>query len=150
MGASAPGRTWVGSLKRLHRGMLRFVAPVLLFAILFTWLMRELEERTFFVAPWLEAGAVRAVTREREEGSAATAAARHTERCVGAAELDALAQVYAEWLWRAGFRRVVPGVADDVRRALLGQAPQQSLDSLLLRYLERWPRHEEPWEPWES
>jgi hypothetical protein len=63
--------------------------------------------------------------------------------CVSADDIDALTQTDVEWLWRSGFRRILPGDDDDLRRSL---RPQQASDELLARYLGRWPKAEGAYE----
>ena len=63
------------------------------------------------------------------------------EPCLTAADVDQLALADTEFLWRFGFRRIVPGTADEARRAL---RPLKPADMLLARYLARWPKDEEP------
>ena len=65
-----------------------------------------------------------------------------TERCVSDAELDSLGDMEAEWVWRAGFRRLVPGRASPLRRAMRGEAE----DDVLLDLVDaRWPKAEREW-----
>ena len=66
------------------------------------------------------------------------------EICLTSREVDVLAQADTEYLWRFGFRRIVPGADEDVRRAL---KPLRKVDTLLTRYLERWPKQEERYVP---
>jgi hypothetical protein len=61
------------------------------------------------------------------------------EICLSAADVDTLALSDTEFLWRFGFRRIVPGNDEDVRVAL---HPPQPLDTLLTRYHSRWPKEE--------
>jgi hypothetical protein len=63
------------------------------------------------------------------------------EPCLTAADVDQLTLADTEFLWRFGFRRIVPGAADEARRAL---RPLKPADMLLARYLARWPKDEEP------
>ena len=61
------------------------------------------------------------------------------EACLTARDVDTLAHADAEWLWRFGWRRVVPGPDDDLRAAV---RPPRKADALLTRYLSRWPKPE--------
>ena len=65
-----------------------------------------------------------------------------SEVCVSAAEVDVLAQADTEWLWRFGWRRIVPGADEDVRA---GVRARSAHDALLARYHSRWPKEEDPY-----
>ena len=69
------------------------------------------------------------------------------ELCLSPSDVDALAQADTEFLWRAGFRRIIPGQDEDVRDAV---RPPLRLDTLLARYYSRWPKEEPPYQepPW--
>lgn len=66
------------------------------------------------------------------------------ETCLTPRDVDIFAQFDTEWLWRFGFRRVVPGEFEDVRTAL---RPLRPRDTLLARYLRRWPKDDPPYQP---
>ena len=66
------------------------------------------------------------------------------EACLTARDVDTLAQADAEWLWRFGWRRIVPGPDDDIRATV---RPPHTVDALLTRYLNRWPKPEPGYRP---
>ena len=61
------------------------------------------------------------------------------EICLTSSDVDVLAQSDTEFLWRHGFRRVIPGAHEDIRNAVRTPRP---LDALLARYHSRWPKEE--------
>ena len=65
------------------------------------------------------------------------------EQCLTSLEVDHLAWADTEFLYRFGFRRVLPGANDDLRQALF---PARASDQLLSRYLTRWPKDDEPFQ----
>lgn len=61
------------------------------------------------------------------------------ETCLSAADVDMLTQSDVEYLWRFGWRRVVPGMDEDVRTAVRMRGMR---DGVLAKYLSRWPKEE--------
>ena len=61
------------------------------------------------------------------------------EICLTSTDVDVLAQSDTEFMWRHGFRRLIPGDHEDVRNAV---RPPKPLDALLARYHSRWPKQE--------
>ena len=65
------------------------------------------------------------------------------EPCLTRQDTTQLALTDLEWFMRFGYRRVVPGPAEEVRRAL---RPLRPIDQTLNRYLSRWPKQEAEFE----
>ena len=64
--------------------------------------------------------------------------------CASRAEIDDLAAVEAEYQWRLGFRRVVPGPAAEAAAALRGDRPASKADELLSDFDRMWPKEADP------
>ena len=64
--------------------------------------------------------------------------------CASRAEIDDLAAVEAEYQWRLGFRRVVPGPAAEAAAALRGDRPASKADELLGDFDRMWPKEADP------
>ena len=64
--------------------------------------------------------------------------------CASRAEIDDLAAVEAEYQWRLGFRRVVPGPAAEAAAALRGDRPASKADELLGDFDRMWPKESDP------
>ena len=68
------------------------------------------------------------------------------EQCLTHRDADDLALSDAEFLWRGGFRRILPEVGTHTDGVPRAPRPLSASDLLLARYLARWPKHDAPFE----